>query len=202
MFQIFPSTQTEKPGALHFCLGHKFGRKLFKADACELKLQYLHAAEDFFAKYGPAMLVLERFVPIVRTYVPVAAGTAQIPYRHFIGWNVTGAALWVLFMTLVGVFLGNIPGIADSIGKIMLLIFSSRSHRSSSRRCTSAQVEETRHPHGGNCRRTQRQCCALSISSCPQPDAAVVSGCVRFHALSPKNEHDVREEVALIGVPM
>ena len=105
-----------------FWLGHKFGRKLFKADARVLKLQYLHAAEDFFAKHGPAALVLGRFVPIVRTYVPVAAGTAQMPYRHFIGWNVTGAALWVLSMNLVGVFLGNIPGIADSIEKIMLLI--------------------------------------------------------------------------------
>lgn len=105
-----------------FWLGHKFGRNLFKADARVLKLQYLHAAEDFFAKHGPAALVLGRFVPIVRTYVPVAAGTAQMPYRHFIGWNVTGAALWVLSMNLVGVFLGNIPGIADSIEKIMLLI--------------------------------------------------------------------------------
>ncbi|MCQ9344572.1 DedA family protein [Corynebacterium phoceense] len=105
-----------------FWLGHKFGRKLFKADARLLKLQYLHAAEDFFAKHGPAALVLGRFVPIVRTYVPVAAGTAQMPYRHFIGWNVAGAALWVLSMNLVGVFLGNIPGIADSIEKIMLLI--------------------------------------------------------------------------------
>lgn len=105
-----------------FWLGHKFGRKLFKADARVLKLQYLHAAEDFFAKHGPAALVLGRFVPIVRTYVPVAAGTAQMAYRHFIGWNVTGAALWVLSMNLVGVFLGNIPGIADSIEKIMLLI--------------------------------------------------------------------------------
>lgn len=105
-----------------FWLGRKFGRKLFKADARVLKLQYLHAAEDFFAKHGPAALVLGRFVPIVRTYVPVAAGTAQMPYRHFIGWNVTGAALWVLSMNLVGVFLGNIPGIADSIEKIMLLI--------------------------------------------------------------------------------
>lgn len=105
-----------------FWLGHKFGRKLFKADARVLKLQYLHAAEDFFAKHGPAALVLGRFVPIVRTYVPVAAGTAQMPYRHFIGWNITGAALWVLSMNLVGVFLGNIPGIADSIEKIMLLI--------------------------------------------------------------------------------
>lgn len=105
-----------------FWLGHKFGRKLFKADARVLKLQYLHAAEDFFAKHGPAALVLGRFVPIVRTYVPVAAGTAQMPYRHFIGWNITGAVLWVLSMNLVGVFLGNIPGIADSIEKIMLLI--------------------------------------------------------------------------------
>lgn len=54
----------------------------------------------------------------------VAAGTAEMPYKKFIGWNVSGAVAWVLSMNLVGVFLGNIPGIADSIEKIMLLIIA------------------------------------------------------------------------------
>lgn len=105
-----------------YWLGHKFGRGLFKRDARVLKLEYLHAAEEFFHKHGPAALVLGRFVPIVRTFIPVAAGTAKMGYRHFVGWNVSGAILWVVSMNLIGVFLGNIPGIADSIDKIMLLI--------------------------------------------------------------------------------
>lgn len=105
-----------------FFLGHKFGRRLFKDDARVLKTKHLHAAEDVFEKRGPRALVLGRFVPIVRTYVPLAAGTAGMRYRHFVVWNVIGAVTWVLSMTMVGYFLGNIPGIADSIEGIMLLI--------------------------------------------------------------------------------
>lgn len=105
-----------------YWLGHKFGRRLFTDDARVLKTSRLDAAEDFFAKHGPVALVLGRFVPIVRTFVPVAAGTARMPYSHFVGWNVLGGITWVLSMNLVGVFLGNIPGIADSIEKIMVLI--------------------------------------------------------------------------------
>ena len=105
-----------------YYLGHTFGRRLFKDDAKVLRTDRLEAAEAFFVKYGPLSLVLGRFVPIVRTYIPLAAGTANMPYRKFIGWNVTGAVAWVLSMVAVGVLLGNIPGITSSIDKIMLLI--------------------------------------------------------------------------------
>ena len=86
------------------------------------KLEYLKSAEDFFRKHGPLALILGRFVPIVRTFVPVAAGAAGMQYKNFVGWNVSGAVAWVASMNAVGVFLGTIPGIADSIEKIMLLI--------------------------------------------------------------------------------
>nr|WP_120491686.1 VTT domain-containing protein [Corynebacterium lactis] len=105
-----------------YFLGHTLGRRLFKDDAKVLRTDRLEAAEAFFAKWGPLSLVLGRFVPIVRTYIPLAAGTANMPYRKFIGWNVTGAVAWVLSMVAVGVLLGNIPGITSSIDKIMLLI--------------------------------------------------------------------------------
>lgn len=105
-----------------YFLGHKFGRGLFKPDARVLKTEYLVTTEEFFRKWGPLALVLGRFVPIVRTFIPVSAGTALMPYHKFIGWNVTGGVAWVGSMTLVGVFLGGIPGIANSIEKIMLLV--------------------------------------------------------------------------------
>lgn len=105
-----------------YYLGHKFGRRLFKDDARILKTEYLLQAEKFFQEKGPIALVLGRFIPIVRTYIPVAAGTAQMPYKNFVGWNISGAVAWVVSMNLVGVFLGQIPGIASSIEKIMLLI--------------------------------------------------------------------------------
>lgn len=105
-----------------YWIGHRWGRGLFKDDAKLLKLEYLKSAEDFFRKHGPLALILGRFVPIVRTFVPVAAGAAGMQYKNFVGWNVSGAVAWVASMNMVGVFLGTIPGIADSIEKIMLLI--------------------------------------------------------------------------------
>lgn len=101
-----------------FWLGHRFGRKLFKPDAKILITEHLEQAEAFFLKYGPLALVLGRFIPIVRTYIPVAAGTAEMPYKKFVGWNVTGAVLWIVSMVGIGVLLGDIPGIADRIDMI------------------------------------------------------------------------------------
>lgn len=116
---IFAAVMGDQVG---YYLGHRFGRRLFKDDARILKTEYLLQAEKFFQEKGPIALVLGRFIPIVRTYIPVAAGTAQMPYKNFVGWNISGAIAWVVSMNLVGVFLGQIPGIADSIEKIMLLI--------------------------------------------------------------------------------
>lgn len=105
-----------------FFLGHTFGRKLFKPGAKILKTEYLDEAQDFFERRGPLALVLGRFVPVVRTYVPLAAGTAGMKYSRFIVWNVAGAVGWVVSMTLVGVLLGDIPGIAHRIDLIMIVI--------------------------------------------------------------------------------
>lgn len=105
-----------------YYLGHTFGRRLFKDEAKVLRTDRLEAAEAFFVKYGPVSLVLGRFVPIVRTYIPLAAGTANMPYHRFIAWNIMGGIAWVGSMVAVGVLLGNIPGITSSIDKIMLLV--------------------------------------------------------------------------------
>ncbi|MEH0108191.1 VTT domain-containing protein [Tersicoccus sp. MR15.9] len=105
-----------------YLLGRRFGGRLFKPDARVLRTERLEAAADFFARRGPLALVLGRFVPIVRTYVPLAAGTAGMGYRRFVGWNVLGAVAWVVSMTAVGVLLGGIPGVAHSIDGIMLVV--------------------------------------------------------------------------------
>ena len=91
-------------------------------DARILRTDRLATAEAFFNRRGPLALVIGRFVPIVRTYVPVAAGTAQMPYRNFVFWNVGGALAWVGSMVLIGALLGHIPGITHSIDGIILLI--------------------------------------------------------------------------------
>lgn len=107
-----------------YLLGRRYGRRLFRDDARVLRTDRLEAAEDFFNRHGSLALVLGRFVPVVRTYVPFAAGTARMRYQHFVGWNVTGAVTWVSLMIAVGVLLGGIPGIASSIEGVMLLVIA------------------------------------------------------------------------------
>jgi membrane-associated protein len=105
-----------------YLLGHRFGRRLFKPDARVLKSRYLDEAEKFFAKYGGPALILGRFVPVVRTYVPLAAGTAKYHYRKFLLWNLSGAALWTIAVTTLGVVLGKIPFVRDHIDVLAIVI--------------------------------------------------------------------------------
>ncbi|MGT2463941.1 VTT domain-containing protein [Sinomonas atrocyanea] len=105
-----------------YLLGRFVGKRWFRADARVLKLSYLDSAEEFFGRYGGRALVLARFVPIVRTYVPLAAGMAHYPYRRFVGWNVLGGVAWAVSITLLGVWLGHVEFIAKNIDILSVLI--------------------------------------------------------------------------------
>jgi len=105
-----------------YWIGKRFGRRLFKDDARILTTARLDEAEAFFTKWGGLSLVIGRFVPIVRTYVPLAAGTAQMHYRRFLLFNLIGAISWACGLTAVGVFLGGIPLIAHNIDALMIVI--------------------------------------------------------------------------------
>lgn len=105
-----------------FWLGRRFGRRLFRDDARLLTTARLAEAEAFFARWGGLSLVVGRFVPIVRTYVPLVAGAADMPYRRFLLWNAVGAVGWSCAMTLVGVLLGGIPFIAHNIDVLVIVI--------------------------------------------------------------------------------
>jgi membrane-associated protein len=98
-----------------YLIGRRFGRRLFKPDARVLKTVYLDKADAFFTKHGPQALVLARFVPIVRTFIPPIVGMSQLPYRKFVLWNVIGGVGWVVIAVLAGFWLGRIPVIADNV---------------------------------------------------------------------------------------
>lgn len=105
-----------------YWLGAKYGRRLFKDDARVLKTEYLVQAEQFFAKYGGRALVIGRFVPFVRTFVPLAAGIARIPYGRFITFNMLGALIWGGGVTWAGSALGGVQFVHDHLEVIILLI--------------------------------------------------------------------------------
>ena len=95
---------------------YKFFRKI-------LKPEYIKKAHEFFDRHGLFAIVFSRFVPIVRTFMPIAAGVAKMEYKTFLKYSVLGSILWSAGMTLVGFFLGQIfPGIKDYISWITVLI--------------------------------------------------------------------------------
>ena len=105
-----------------YFLGKKFGRGLFKDDARFLKTEYVDQAEHFFNKYGGRALVIGRFVPFVRTFVPLVAGIAEYPYRKFVGYNMLGALIWGVGVTWAGAALGGVPFVHENLEVIVILI--------------------------------------------------------------------------------
>jgi membrane-associated protein len=96
-----------------YAIGHGLGRRLYaRSDSRLFRREHLARAEAFFARHGGKAIVLARFVPVVRTFVPVVAGAGAMPYRQFIGFNVLGGFLWAVGVAAAGYFLGSaIPGV-------------------------------------------------------------------------------------------
>ena len=105
-----------------YFLGEKWGRKLFKPDARVLKTEHLEKAEHYFRDYGGRSLVIGRFIPFVRTFIPLAAGIARYPYSKFLLFNTLGALLWGAGFIIVGSLLGNVPFVHDNLTLILGVI--------------------------------------------------------------------------------
>ena len=111
-----------------YYIGRKFGRKLFtRPDSRFFRHEYLMEAEAFYEKNGSKTIIMAMFVPIVRAFSPVVAGIAHMPYRKFLLFNVTGAALWTGTFTLLGYYAGNViekTGINIELAALIVIFLS------------------------------------------------------------------------------
>ncbi|RDW18733.1 cytochrome O ubiquinol oxidase [Oceanobacillus arenosus] len=82
----------------------------------------MNKAEDFFNKHGGKTIIIARFMPFIRTFIPFVAGASRMNYRYFIINNIIGAALWVLICTILGYLFGNIPIIKENFSTVILII--------------------------------------------------------------------------------
>ncbi len=106
-----------------YAIGRKGGPAVFKRpDSRFFRQEYVEKAERFFAEHGPRTIILARFVPIVRTFAPVMAGVARMPYRTFVTYNIIGGIGWGVGVTLLGYFLGQIEFVKNNIEFIIILI--------------------------------------------------------------------------------
>src|SRR6476620_10550816 len=107
-----------------YLIGSKAGPALFNRPNSKLfKRENVDSAHAFFEKHGGKALILARFVPIIRTFVPVIVGVAQMSKRKFFIYNVVGAVLWGGGVTLLGFLLGDtVPWVRDNLDIIFIVI--------------------------------------------------------------------------------
>ena len=94
--------------ATSYYIGYRAGPKLFNRPRSRFfNPQHVRVAHEFYERHGGKAIILARFVPILRTFVPIVAGVGQMTYRSFASYNVIGGASWVVSMTCIGYFLGS-----------------------------------------------------------------------------------------------
>ena len=105
-----------------YAIGKVTGPRLFtRDDSLLFKKKHLFRASAFYEQHGGKTLVIARFMPVVRTFVPVVAGLAEMKFAMYTAYNLLGAVLWIWSMLFVGYFLGRyIPGIENHITKVIL----------------------------------------------------------------------------------
>lgn len=92
-----------------YAFGHKVGPKIFtKEDSWLWNKQHIQRTQIFYQKYGAKVLVLARFMPVVRTLAPILAGVGTMKYSTFLFYNLIGAGIWAIGVTLLGYYLGQI----------------------------------------------------------------------------------------------
>ena len=112
--------------AVNYAVGHYIGPRVFTATDTSgllhklLNKNHLAQAHAFFEKYGGKAVVLGRWVPIVRTFVPFVAGAGSMTYRTFFVYNVVGAVIWVGVCVGAGYLFGNIPVVQKNFSLVML----------------------------------------------------------------------------------
>jgi membrane-associated protein len=108
--------------AVGYAFGNRVGRRLFrKPESLLFNPDHLGRAEAFFVKHGGKAIIIARFLPVVRTFIPIVAGIGSMSYPRFLSYNVIGAILWAIGLPLAGFFLGSaIPSVDRYLLPIIL----------------------------------------------------------------------------------
>lgn len=105
---------------VNYAVGRFIGPRVFQSSHRLLNREYLERAHAFFEQYGGKAIILGRFVPIVRTFVPFVAGAAQMTSASFVLYNATGAVAWVGLCLGAGFLFGNVPIVKDNFSLVTI----------------------------------------------------------------------------------
>jgi membrane-associated protein len=105
---------------VNYSIGHYLGPQVFKWENSRFfNRAAFDKAHAFYEKYGGVTIILARFMPFIRTFVPFVAGVAAMTRHKFTLFNVTGGLIWVVGLTLAGYFFGNLPFVQTHLSKII-----------------------------------------------------------------------------------
>jgi membrane-associated protein len=99
--------------SMAYFIGHKLGPRIFRnKDSVIFQPDHVAKAEKFYERYGPKTLLIAHFLPIVRTFTPLLAGVAKMPYKRFLLFDAIGDTTWAVSVSLVGYYIGSrIPNV-------------------------------------------------------------------------------------------
>jgi membrane-associated protein len=112
--------------AVNYAVGRSAGHRVIELARTDprwgrlVNPAYIARAHEFFERRGGKAIVLGRFVPIVRTFIPFVAGVAEMSYSTFAFYNVTGAVAWVSICLGAGYLFGNVPIVKDNFSLVAL----------------------------------------------------------------------------------
>lgn len=108
--------------AVNYAIGRRFGVAVLRRGSKLVKQEHVDMATGFFERHGGKAVVLARFVPIVRTFVPFVAGMCGMKLTRFWTFNVSGAIVWVVLFTGAGYLFGNLPWVEENLTLGMIVI--------------------------------------------------------------------------------
>ena len=112
--------------AVNYAIGRMVGPRVFRAEATQgvwgraLNREHLDRAHEFFERFGGKAIVMGRFAPIIRTFVPFVAGAGAMTYSKFTLFNVAGGIAWVGICTGAGYAFGNVPIVKNNFSLVAL----------------------------------------------------------------------------------
>jgi membrane-associated protein len=108
---------------VNYFVGRWIGPRVFHFEKSRwFNPAHLQRAHAFYGKHGGKTIILARFVPIVRTYVPFVAGVGAMPYARYLTFCILGALIWVVSLCLLGYWFGNQPIVKNNLTVVILII--------------------------------------------------------------------------------
>lgn len=108
---------------VNYYIGKRFGTKIFKSNnSIIFNKKHIKRAQSFYDTHGGKTIIIAKYLPLIRTFIPFIAGTANVKFSSFLVYNMIGGIPWVVLFIVGGYFFGNIPIVSNNFEIVILFI--------------------------------------------------------------------------------